>query len=110
MRLKYGVAIAGTPRQDHHHLDGRHLLDRAVSIPPWSSAALKPAAPMPGWASGDFMVVEADESDGSFLKLTPTIAIVTNIDREHLDHYKTFDDVQDASSTSSTRCRSTASR
>jgi UDP-N-acetylmuramate--alanine ligase len=42
---------------------------------------------------GDLMVVEADESDRSFLMLTPTIAIVTNIDREHMDHYKDIADV-----------------
>ena len=45
---------------------------------------------------GDWMVVEADESDGTFLKLPADIAIVTNIDPEHLDHFQTFDAVQDA--------------
>jgi UDP-N-acetylmuramate--alanine ligase len=46
--------------------------------------------------AGDWMVVEADESDGTFLKLPADIAIVTNVDPEHLDHFKTFDAVQDA--------------
>ena len=45
---------------------------------------------------GDFLVAEADESDGSFLKLSPTIAVVTNIDREHMDHYQDMDDVKSA--------------
>src|SRR5207245_8788365 len=45
---------------------------------------------------GDFMVAEADESDRSFLKLTPTMAVVTNIDREHLDTYRDLADVQEA--------------
>src|SRR5438093_843667 len=45
---------------------------------------------------GDFIVAEADESDGSFLKLTPTIAVVTNIDREHLDHYKDLEEIESA--------------
>jgi UDP-N-acetylmuramate--alanine ligase len=45
---------------------------------------------------GPWMVAEADESDGSFLKLTPVIGIITNVDREHLDHYGTFDAVGDA--------------
>ncbi|MBI4665888.1 MAG: UDP-N-acetylmuramate--L-alanine ligase [Nitrospinae bacterium] len=45
---------------------------------------------------GEFLVAEADESDGSFLKLYPTIAIVTNIDAEHLDHYGSFDNVKRA--------------
>ena len=46
--------------------------------------------------SGDWMVVESDESDGSFLRLPATIAIVTNVDPEHLDHYGTFDALRDA--------------
>ena len=46
--------------------------------------------------AGDWMVVEADESDGTFLKLPADIAIVTNVDPEHLDHFKTFEAVQDA--------------
>ena len=45
---------------------------------------------------GDFLVAEADESDGSFLKLSPTIAVVTNIDREHLDHYANLEEIQAA--------------
>ena len=45
---------------------------------------------------GDFMVAEADESDRSFLKLSPTVAVVTNIDREHLDTYRDLADVQEA--------------
>lgn len=45
---------------------------------------------------GDYVVVEADESDGSFLKLPTTISIVTNIDPEHMDHYKTFDNMKKA--------------
>jgi len=46
--------------------------------------------------AGDWMVVEADESDGTFLKLPADIAVVTNIDPEHLDHFRTFDAVKDA--------------
>jgi UDP-N-acetylmuramate--alanine ligase len=45
---------------------------------------------------GEFLVAEADESDGSFLKLSPTIAVVTNIDREHLDHYGDLDRIKQA--------------
>ena len=45
---------------------------------------------------GEWMVVEADESDGSFLKLRRTVAVVTNIDPEHLDHYGTFEAMKDA--------------
>jgi UDP-N-acetylmuramate--alanine ligase len=46
--------------------------------------------------AGDLLVAEADESDGSFLRLAPVIAIVTNIDPEHLDHYGSYDALQDA--------------
>jgi UDP-N-acetylmuramate--alanine ligase len=46
--------------------------------------------------AGDLLVAEADESDGSFLRLTPTIAAITNIDPEHLDHYTTFEALKDA--------------
>ncbi|MBW8672728.1 Mur ligase family protein, partial [Klebsiella pneumoniae] len=46
--------------------------------------------------AGEWMVVEADESDGTFLKLPADIAVVTNIDPEHLDHYGTFDRVREA--------------
>ena len=55
-----------------------------------------PTAPMRGSAPANWMVVEADESDGTFLKLPTDVAIVTNVDPEHLDHFKTFDAVQDA--------------
>ncbi len=45
------------------------------------------------WGDGDFLVAEADESDGSFLRLTPSIAVVTNIDLEHMDYYRDIDDI-----------------
>ena len=45
---------------------------------------------------GEYMVVEADESDRSFLLLAPVIAVVTTIDREHLDQYKSLEEIQDA--------------
>ena len=48
------------------------------------------------WGKSDYLVAEADESDGSFLTLTPTVAVVTNIDAEHLDHYGTLDNVKKA--------------
>ena len=51
---------------------------------------------MRGSGAGDWMVVEADESDGTFLKLPADIAIVTNVDPEHLDHFHTFEAVQEA--------------
>jgi UDP-N-acetylmuramate--alanine ligase len=90
MRLKYGVAIAGSHGKTTTTSLAAHLL---------AHAGLDPTAVVGGKVNGfgsnaklgkgDYMVVEADESDGSFLRITPTIAIVTNIDPEHLDHWKT---------------------
>ena len=79
------------PRQDHDHDDDRgHPGRRPGWIRPRSSAARRArSAPTRGWASGEFLVAEADESDGSFRHLLPMVAVVTNIDREHLDHYGT---------------------
>jgi len=57
---------------------------------------------------GDYMVVEADESDRSFLKLTPSIAVITNIDHEHMESYGSWMRCSRPSSTSPTKCRSTA--
>ena len=57
---------------------------------------------------GDWMVVESDESDGTFVKLPADIVIVTNIDPEHLDHYGTFDAARAAFAPSSRTFRSTA--
>ena len=56
------------------------------------------------------MVVEADESDGTFLKLPADVAIVTNVDPEHLDHFVTFEAVQEAFRAFVRTCRFTASR
>lgn len=90
MRLKYGVAIAGSHGKTTTTSMAAHLL---------AQAGLDPTAVVGGKVNafgsnaklgkGDYMVVEADESDGSFLRIPPTIAIVTNIDPEHLDHWKT---------------------
>ena len=61
---------------------------RPASTRPSSSAGAWPApAPIRAWASGDYIVVEADESDASFLNLTPVLAVVTNIDADHMDTY-----------------------
>ncbi len=64
-----------------------------------------------GWGAAEWVVVEADESDGTFLRLPATIAIVTNADPDHLDYYGTFDcHARRPSSASSRTCRSMASR
>ncbi len=88
MRLKYGVAIAGshgktTTTSMVASVLGQGGLDPTVVI----GGKVNTLGSNARLGQGEFMVVEADESDGSFLKLTPTIAVVTNIDPEHLDHY-----------------------
>lgn len=89
MRLKYGVAIAGAHGKTtttsmvasiltRGELDPTVVIGGRLDIWGGSNAKL---------GQGDVLVAEADESDGSFLALSPTIAVVTNIDHEHMDHY-----------------------
>jgi UDP-N-acetylmuramate--alanine ligase len=97
MRLKYGIAIAGA--------HGKTTTTSMVALV-LERAGLDPTAVIGGRLSafgsnarlgrGDYMVAEADESDRSFLKLTPSIAVITNIDREHMDSYGTWETLQDA--------------
>ncbi len=95
MRLKYGIAIAGSHGK---------TTTTSMTAMVLTQGELDPTVVVGGrlnaWGSnaklgkGDFILVEADESDKSFLKLSPTIAVVTNIDREHLDFYKDLDEIQ----------------
>jgi UDP-N-acetylmuramate--alanine ligase len=97
MRTRYAVTIAGS----HGKTTTTSLVATVLR-----AAGLDPTVVVGGKVNalgtnarhgeGDLFVAEADESDGSFLKLTPTIAVVTNIDAEHLDHYGTHDAVKDA--------------
>ena len=97
MRLRQGIAIAGAHGKTSTTSMVALVLERA---------GLDPTAVIGGRLSvfgsnarlgrGAYMVAEADESDGSFLKLSPLLAVITNIDREHLDHYGTFDAVREA--------------
>ena len=92
MRLKYGIAVAGT----HGKTTTTSMVGAVLA-----EARLDPTVVVGGRVTslgsnarlgqGEFLVAEADESDGSFLKLTPTIAVVTTIDAEHLDHYGNLD-------------------
>jgi UDP-N-acetylmuramate--alanine ligase len=97
MRLKYGVAVAGSHGKTTTTSMVALVLDRGGLDPTvvvgGRLGVLGSGARL---GRGDFMVVEADESDRSFLKLSPTVAVVTNIDREHLDTYRDLGDVQDA--------------
>ncbi|MBI4685040.1 MAG: UDP-N-acetylmuramate--L-alanine ligase [Nitrospirae bacterium] len=96
-RLKYSVLIAGAHGKTtttslisailaHGGLDPTVVIGGKL-IATGSNAIL---------GQGDFLVAEADESDGSFLKLSPTIAVVTNIDKEHMDFFKTMDSLREA--------------
>jgi UDP-N-acetylmuramate--alanine ligase len=88
MRLKYGIAIAGA----HGKTTTTSMISTILS-----KGGIDPTVVIGGklnifgagakLGQGEFLVAEADESDGSFLLLSPTIAVVTNIDEEHLDHY-----------------------
>jgi UDP-N-acetylmuramate--alanine ligase len=94
MRLRYGIAIGGA--------HGKTTTTSMIALV-LERAGLDPTAVIGGKLSafgsnarlgrGQYMVAEADESDRSFLRLTPTIAVVTNIDYEHLEAYRDFDDL-----------------
>src|SRR5271166_6162882 len=98
MRLKYGIAIAGSHGK---------TTTTSMTATILGAAGLDPTVVVGGKAASmggsnarvghsDFLVVESDESDGSFLKLSPILAIVTNVDREHLDHYPSLDAIRAA--------------
>jgi UDP-N-acetylmuramate--alanine ligase len=97
MRMKYGVAIAGA----HGKTTTTSLVATILA-----AAGLDPTAVIGGrldafgsnarLGQGEFLVAEADESDGSFLRLTPFCSVITNIDREHLDHYASLERIRAA--------------
>lgn len=97
MRLKWSIAVGGTHGKTTTTSLIAQLLDKAGYDPTVINGGIINA-----WGSnarlggGDWMVAEADESDGTFLKLPATIAVVTNIDPEHLDHYGDFDTLRHA--------------
>src|SRR5277367_1469224 len=98
MRLKYGIAIAGS----HGKTTTTSMTATVLNV-----AGLDPTVVVGGKVAAmggsnarvgksDFLVVESDESDGSFVKLSPILAVVTNIDREHLDHYSSIVEIRAA--------------
>jgi UDP-N-acetylmuramate--alanine ligase len=97
MRLKQCVAIAGTHGKTTTTSLVATLLDAAGLDPTVINGGIINAyGTNARLGAGDWMVVEADESDGTFLKLPADVAIVTNIDPEHLDHFETFDAIKAA--------------
>jgi UDP-N-acetylmuramate--alanine ligase len=97
MRLKRCIAIAGTHGKTTTTSLVAALIDAGGFDPTVINGGIINAyGTNARLGEGDWMVVEADESDGTFLRLPADIAIVTNVDPEHLDHFKTFDAVQEA--------------
>ena len=89
MRLKFGVAVAGAHGKTTTTSMVASILEHAGLDPTVVvGGILNRSGSNALLGSGPYMVVEADESDGSFLHLAPTIAVVTNIDAEHLDYYQ----------------------
>lgn len=89
MRLKYGIAVAGAHGKTTTTSMLAHILEDSGMDPTVViGGRLDKYNANAKAGMGDLMVAEADESDGSFMRLSPTIAIVTNLDEEHLDHYK----------------------
>ncbi len=92
MRLKYGIAVAGS----HGKTTTTSMIATVLAFGGFDptivvGGRVKSLGTNAHLGNGKFMVVEADESDGSFLMLSPVIAVVTNIDEEHLDHYRSID-------------------
>ncbi|WP_339716746.1 UDP-N-acetylmuramate--L-alanine ligase [uncultured Sneathiella sp.] len=97
MRLKWAIAVGGTHGKTTTTSMLASLLDAAGMEPTVINGGIINAyGTNARLGNGEWMVVEADESDGSFTKLPATIAVVTNIDPEHLDFYGDFDGVRDA--------------
>lgn len=96
-RLKYSVLVAGahgktTTTSLIATVLGHAGMDPTVVI----GGILRATGSNARLGQGDFLIAEADESDGSFLKLSPTIAVVTNIDREHMDFFRDMDNLKEA--------------
>ncbi len=96
-RLKYGILVAGAHgKTTTTSLVSAILAEGGLDPTVIIGGRLKATGDNAMLGHGEFLVAEADESDGSFLKLSPTIAVVTNIDREHMDFFKTIDALKDA--------------
>ncbi|MCK4467472.1 MAG: UDP-N-acetylmuramate--L-alanine ligase, partial [Desulfobacterales bacterium] len=96
MRLKYSIAVAGTHGKTSTTSIIASVLDKGGLDPTVVvGGKLKSIGTNVLLGQGDFIVAEADESDGSFLKMSPAIAVVTNIDKDHLDFYKDLNAIKE---------------
>jgi UDP-N-acetylmuramate--alanine ligase len=97
MRLKYGITVAGTHGKTTTTSMVATILQRAGMDPTVVvGGRLNSLGSNAKLGTGDFMVVEADESDRSFLMLSPTLALVTNIDEDHMESYQGLEDLKNA--------------
>lgn len=97
MRMKYGIAVGGSHGKTTTTSMVAAVLERGGMDPTVVvGGRLRAVGANAQLGHGRFMVAEADESDGSFLRLAPAISVITNIDREHLDHYADLDEVRQA--------------
>ena len=97
MRLKYGIAISGSHgKTTTSSLVASVLQEGGLDPTSIIGGRLHSLGANSRLGSGDILVAEADESDGSFLHLVPTVVVITNLDREHLDHYGSLEALQDA--------------
>ena len=97
MRLKYGIAVAGTHgKTTTTSMVGAVLAEGRYDPTIVVGGRVTSLGSNARLGQGDYLVAEADESDGSFLKLAPTIAVVTTIDAEHLDHYGSLEAIREA--------------
>ena len=97
MRLKYGIAVAGTHgKTTTTSLIGAVLAEGRYDPTIVVGGRVTSLGSNARLGQGEYLVAEADESDGSFLKLQPTIAVITTVDAEHLDHYGSLDAIRDA--------------
>jgi len=96
-RLKYSILVAGAHgKTTTTSLIATALTDAGFDPTIVIGGKLKSIGTNAKLGQGEFLVAEADESDGSFLKLTPAVAVITNIDREHLDYFKTLRKIKKA--------------
>ncbi len=97
MRLKYGIAVAGTHgKTTTTSLVSALLVEAGLDPTVIVGGRLRASGTGARIGKSDYLVAEADEFDRSFLRLQPVVAVVTNIDRDHLDTYRDLDDIQEA--------------
>ncbi len=97
MRMKYGIAVAGSHGKTTTTSMIGHVLTAARMDPTLViGGRVRSLAGNAQMGTGDILVAEADESDGTFLLLSPAVAVVTNIDREHIDYYGATEALADA--------------